>query len=195
MANIHPLSKQIKEYFMKDNGSSFIKRIGALMEIEEIEVFPDEPDDEEVFAAFKGDGAPCISFSNGIAWFEYDLNDYALNIPFNYELHPTASGNPWLRQYVKEKTLFDGFSIYSGYETKGMEQLFDDIMDLAKKMKEKRVHLDYIDHWKWKMLGYYPAIFEKCRVSIVSGEVIVCSKKWNEKYLKSPKIKTVTIRI
>jgi len=189
--NFHPLTVEIKDFFANDKSNDFIKRLSVLIEIERVEVFPDEPDDEEVIVIFKpqNTGLSCIVFTDGIAWLEYIINDWFFDIPFNYELQVENKKNKI--QYPKTFGLRYLNSVFEKYSVKGKESLFNDILQLIENISNQKAYFEYIRSWK-KIFNRF-ANFEKCRVYLTPNETIAYSKKWKKEYERSPKLTTIRL--
>ena len=143
--DFHPLTVKIKDYFASDENIAFSKRLRSIIAVERIEVFPDEPDDEEVIIVFGQNDShlSCIVFSNGKAWVECESDDKFFNIPFYYTRQSEkqnfiAAGARW----------FDVHSVYENYESKSIEKLFDDILAFMENILLKKVFVEHLSSGK-----------------------------------------------
>jgi hypothetical protein len=180
--DFHPLTVKIKDYFASDENNAFSKRLRSIIAVERIEVFPDEPDDEEVIIVFgeNDNHLSCIVFSNGRAWIECESDDKFFNIPFYYTRQSEK------KNYILDGTTwFDIYSVYDNYESKSIEKLLDDILAFMENILLKKVFVEY--------LGGGKRMFKKSRIYLYPNKTIAYTRRWQDKYLKNKKLKTVRL--
>jgi len=144
--NFHKLTNEIKDYFANDKDNDFVKKISALLKIEDVGASPEEDDNYRIIISFeeKPKSVASILFADGYATLWYKFEDFFIEIHFYYDaLKKTVKKSPYIK-------CTDLISDYSNYGIKGMSKLFDDIYKLAENIINKKVFIEYIENSKSK---------------------------------------------
>jgi len=217
--NYHPLTVQIRNYFAQNENNDFVKKLSSLTGSDSIEAFLDEVDESSAIVLFESyeKGLAAVCFSDGFAYIEYNFGDFFVDIPFDYnpQLKKNAVSFDMITAYwdygVKgRQCLFD--DIYNL-----IKKTIDGKVHLESIVGKKKAYGKLRDEWFKKSLisegkndeerailaeGTSKLILrlkkanahlKKCRIYILPNETVAQSRKWKDKYRKSPKLTTIRL--
>ena len=200
MQTHHHLTTRIKNHFVTDLQNDFIKRLLQLLSIKEVQIDADDHDDPDVIVVFGENDYKIASivFTDKSAWVEIGeplnkenesaINATVVNVPFYYNRagDVDALHVPMLGPMV---------STFSEYGIKGMDKLFDDILDFLQDVIDQSINWDT----KMGILAMIKATYtggltnfliDSSRIYKNSNQTLAAGKNWKEKYIGHKKTQT-----